>query len=559
MESRRRAQLGLVVVAVYLVAVATRLAPLHWSPLPATLDGFVYASHASAAVTTGQYPLVGNRADHLSSPVTLAVAALVTGVEPLTLAQGLYGIVGATTAIVAVLFATQLGRAREWHARRIAWVATLAGIGIAVDGLFVRRTGVPENEAFTLLVIPLAALALYRVLRGGSSQWLLSLLPLLVILPLTHTFSALVAALILSALVAAECVRTPDRATLLRAVGLVGGFWAFIIGYYSLAGRTALTVPYVDRVTAFPGLFVAWTVVLAVGVVWYQRTSRRLQRGLVLAPMALFFLLAVINRVRPVFPGTATTPVRVLVFVLPLAVVVLIAGRAAPRLGDRRSVGVILLATVAAPVSHVLFGLTASLTPDMFATVIRAQTFAHVPVVVIAAAGAVGLAARWDVPRADGPRSTGTRLARARPLVVVVLLVTLLATTPVAYVTLDTGFYPKGSTQSELAASGFHATYGTAAVTTDHKQGRITRSHFGASAARDPLVTWLDGGPPPESPLLSKRYWHTHGAHLWPAAPRAIPVARFECTLQQRDRVYHSSGIHDMALTLPGKTTATRC
>jgi len=61
-------------------------------------------------------------------------------------------------------------------------------------------------------------------------------------------------------------------------------------------------------------------------VVWYQRTSRRLQHVVILAPMALFFALTVINRVSTIFPGTANTPDRVLVFVLPLAVVVCAAG-----------------------------------------------------------------------------------------------------------------------------------------------------------------------------------------------------------------------------------------
>ena len=139
------------------------------------------------------------------------------------------------------------------------------------------------------------------------------------------------------------------------------------------------------------------------------------------------------------------------------------------------------------------------------------------------------------------------------------LAAALLATMPVAYITLDTGFYPKGSTESELAASGFHTTYSTVPVVTGHKQGRLTRSHFGADAAREPLVTWLDGGPPPASPLLSKRYWDTDGAHLWPAAPRSISESRFDCTLTRRNRVYHTSGVHEMTLTLPGQTATNHC
>jgi hypothetical protein len=180
-----------------------------------------------------------------------------------------------------------------------------------------------------------------------------------------------------------------------------------------------------------------------------------------------------ITCVSATFPGTANTPDRVLVFVLPLAIVVCAIGWAAPRLGDRQSVSVILLAMVAAPISHVLFGLTASLTPDMFATVIRAQTFAHVPVMIVAAAAAVGVAAWWDGTSvngtANGTSVRATLLAGARPFAVIMLAAALVAMMPVAYITLDTGFYPKGSTESELAASGFHATYSTVPVVTDQK------------------------------------------------------------------------------------------
>jgi hypothetical protein len=320
-------------------------------------------------------------------------------------------------------------------------------------------------------------------------------------------------------------------------------------------------VPYVGRVSAYPGLFLAWTVVLVVGVVWYQRTGGWLQRALFLGPLGVFFGVVLLNRVVSVFPGTARTPSIVLVLLVPLAITVAIAGWAAPRLGDRDSVAVVLLALLAAPVSHVLFGLTAALTPEFFATVLRAQTFGHVPMLVVASVGAVGAfgAQRVGRHRGDGGDAESTVAGGGRwrrRALVAVLALALVGTVPLAYVNLDTGSYPTGSTATEFAAAGFVATYGGVAAT-DQKQGRIIEAR-GGSATTEAVATWLDGGTPPETALVSKGYWTTTGAHLFPGAPRTVSSDRFRCTLTERNRVYHTDGIHAVSVTLPA-TGVSRC
>jgi len=550
----RKLRLGLIVVCVYAVAVATRLAPLHWSPLPATLDGYAYAAIAAETLTQGQIPLSGQRADHLNSPVVLGMASAITDIDPIYLAQALYGLVGAATALVAAVFGRRLARSLSLSHTRSEQVAILAGVAVAIEGLFVRRTGVPDNEAFTLLLVPLAALALFRYLRGRRRGWLVALLPLLVVLPLTHTFSALLGALTLTALAGAEILRRPTRRAGLPALALAGGFWAFMLGYYRLAAAGPLTVPYVGRLSAYPGLFLAWTVVLVVGVVWYQRTGGWLQRVLFLGPLGVFFGVVLLNRAVSVFPGTARTPSLVLFLLVPLVITVTIAGWAAPRLGDPDSVAVVLLVLLAAPVSHVLFGLTASLTPEFFATVLRAQTFGHVPMLVVASVGAVGMfgGRRVGQHREDGGKAETTAAGRKRwrrHALVGVLVLALVGTVPLAYVNLDTGSYPTGSTVTEFAAAGFISTHGGEA-TTDQKQGRIIEAR-GGSATTEAAAAWLDGGPPPETALVSKGYWTTTGAHLFPGAPRTVSSDRFSCTLTERHRVYHTDGIHAVSVTLP--------
>ncbi len=561
----RGVRLGLIAVCVYAIAVATRLAPLHWSPLPATLDGFVHANNAARTLAEGQVPLTGQRADQLTSPVMLGMASAVTDIEPLYLAQPLYGIVGAATVLVAVGFALRLARTRGWHPGRTASVVLLAGLAVAVEGLFVRRTGVPDDEAFTLLLIPLAAFALVQYLRGRHRGWLTALLPMLFILPLTHTFSSLIGALTLTALVSAELLRRPTWKTAPPAVGVAVAFWVFMAGYYEVATLSGLTVPYVGRVSSYPGLFLAWTIVLVLGMVWYQRTAGWVQRGVVLVPLGLFFAVMLINRAVSVFPGTPQTPLVVLALILPLAVPVAVAGWAAPLLGEHSAVGVVMLALLAAPVSHVLFGLTAALNPAFFATVLRAQTFGHIPVLVVAAAGAVGVlgGSTRVLRRSDLSVSSGDRVAsdggwsRGRTVMILVVVVALVGTAPVAYLNLDTGSYPTGATETEYAAAGFVATHGDEEVATDHKQGRLVGFRGGGAGVAS-LVSWLDGGSAPEAALVSKGYWTTTGAHLFPGAPRTVSERRFGCTLAERHRVYHTDGIHAISVTLPA-TGASVC
>ncbi|WP_226010848.1 sodium/phosphate symporter [Halomicrobium salinisoli] len=534
------------VVATLALGLLTRLAPLGWSPYPATLDGFEYARRAGDAIALGRLPLGQLRADSIASTLLVSTAAEVTATAPVRLVQPLFALAGAATVLLGFVFTRRLGRAWGWSPSRFGTAGVLAALALAVEGLFVRRTGVPDDDALTLLLIPLTVLVAHRLTRTGRLRWAVPLAALLVVVPLTHTFSTLVLALALAALLAVRLLEPGERGGTLLTGALVAGFWGYAAAYYEWADRLGLTVPYVGRVASHPGLFVAWVVLVVALALWFRRWSTRTQRLAVLAPLALFFTVVAANARITVFPGTARTPRLVLLLVAPLAVAALLGAWGSPLLARRRSTATVLLALLAAPVAQVLFSLTASLTPEFWATAMRAQTHLHVPVLVLAAGVVAG--------RVAGARRPQFGLRRfAGPALTVALVVSVAATLPVAYVDLDTGAHPSTTTAPEFEGAGFAATHVDGPWTSSHTLHRVGGFYFGGNATYRSTVTWLrgDGGPAPACPVLSERSWTTTGAHLFPAAPANISSGEYDRWLADGHLVYAASGRDPLALTVP--------
>jgi len=80
------------VVATLALGLLTRLAPLGWSPYPATLDGFEYARRAGGTLALGRLPLGQLRADSLASILLVSTAAEITATAPVRLVQPLYAL-----------------------------------------------------------------------------------------------------------------------------------------------------------------------------------------------------------------------------------------------------------------------------------------------------------------------------------------------------------------------------------------------------------------------------------------------------------------------------------
>jgi hypothetical protein len=545
----------LVGAAVLVVALVVRLVPLYWSPLPATLDGFDYVRIAAILIETGRFPLEGFRADKFVFSGLLAVASLALGEQPLYLAQWFVAVVGAFSCLIPVVLVREFGLGLGWPPTRVRYAATLAGFALALDGIYARRTGVPDEELLAYLMIPLLALALYRTLDRGRIAWLVVTLGLMLVLPLTHSFSTLIAALTVTGVITAYLTDVRQLRTWGLGIGLVGGFWIYFAAYYEFAARNELlTVAYVDRVTAHPSLFLAWLVVLVVGVAWWVRASESWQRATFLLPIAIGLLVIVANAFITVFPGTIQSPPLVLGLILLYVVPVTIAAVAVPRVTEYPPSGIVVGALLAAPVVNTYFSLTATLTPDFFGTVVRTQTFAHLSVMILAALAVVAIGTSGVfINRTGGRVRTAIRIG-----VVVLFVGAVVATTPLAYVNLDTGSVPSTTLQSEYAATQFVVRYVEGPVATDHTVTQLL-TFSGSEGAYFPTREWLVGGPIPACPLVSQRSWTATGAHLFPAAPEKISSERYRAGVAERHVVYTASGIDPVTLSLPRNGNATGC
>jgi hypothetical protein len=557
-----RAQWLLVIAAVIAVAIAARTGPLVWSPLPATLDGFRYVRLAERLLATGHLPTAAIESDELVFTLVLAAGSQATGVAPLALAQPLVTATGAAGPLVGAALVARLTREREWPSRRRLAAVALTGFGLALDGIFLRRTGVPDEEAFGLALVPLAVIAAHRYLATGRRGWGGVTGLLVVALPPLHNLSSLVGVLSVTGLVALHATRAATTATATRALGLGAAAWVVFLGYFELAARLGLELTFSGLLRPYPALFIAWVIALVAGVVWVRSTTSRLQRLGLFLPVGGCFVVLVVNAVRPVFPGTIASPPLILALLFGFAIPVAFAVGGTPMM--RRRSGLVVLATLVAPLVFIYYALSAALTPEFFSAVIRVQSYTHVPAFVLASVGV--LAATQRVRATSLP---GRRLLVGGLLVV--FAVGVAVTLPLGYLNLDTGSAPSTTFPSEYRATGFATTHADGQFATDQNFGQLisnghaplARPQLDPTAGRAtsaPTRTWLRGGPPPGCPLLSQQSWTRTGAHLYPAPPQTVAAPAYNRTLATRHVVYTTGGMDPVTLSLPAPgRTPTSC
>lgn len=545
MRSRRR-QLGVILAIILLLAFAIRGAPLYWSPYPSTLDGFGYAALARATIDSGSIPLSG-RADGLVFTSMLALVSSVLDTDPLRLIQPLASLVGAIACLVGVSVARRaVAETGRLPSIRSHTVAVVTGGLLAVEGLFLRRTSVPDEEIVGILLTIIITFALHLAYRTGEKRWYGIVGLLLGILPLLHTFTSLIVGLVVTALTARHVSRTLSVRSLLGGVCLAGGFWAYLAFYYRIVSDIlSFTVPYVNRVVAYPGLFIAWAIVLTVGVVWFQHTSSRIRQVTYLSIVGTFFAVVLVNAFTPVFPGTASTPPLVLGFVALLGVVAVAATASLDVLSSYRG-GAVLTALFAAPAVVIGFSLTASLTPEYFATAMRAQTFLHFPVLVLSAI---------TVTRLVSGHNLGTLHGVLAVVAAALIVLTVVASAPVAFVNMDTGSVPSTTLSSEYEGVTYAGTYGDQTWASDHSLTRVGSYIYGANTSVSPVASWLTGGPSPQCLVVSQSSWTTTGAHLFPSAPETVSEHTYRQWLGSRNVIYTSNGHDSLSVSLPTSET----
>lgn len=540
----RRRQWWLLVLAAVAVGTAARAAFLWWSPLPATLDGFAYARHAADMLATATVRVDGVAADELVMTTLLATASELTGIDPLYLAQPLVACIGGMSVVSAVVLVRGLGRDLGWTTRRTYYTAVVAALGLAVSGMYLRRTGVPDEEAIGLLLLPLFTLAAARVIATRRAAWLMVFTVLTAIYPPLHNLSSLVAAFTLTALATIHVLRARMLRDVMVPVGLTLGVWTYVFGFYGVAELVGLQLTYSGLISEHVGAFLAWLVVLVVGVLWLRSTSRRAIRTLFAVGIGAGFLAAGANLVTPVFPGTIETPPLILGLVALYVVPVALFAWWLPTIVREQGDAAVAVALLLGPVALGWFTFSTSLTPEFFDAVLRVQVHAHIAAFVLAAAGAVSLASR---------RKPAGRV------VVTALVVATVLSAPFAFVHIDTGTAPRTVHASEFDAVSFAVTGGQYAA--DHRLARVGSLYFDVpvSGSTGETYQWLGGGEPPDCLTLAQRTWTDAGAHFYPRPPRTLADARLDSYLASNSVVYSSGGVTETYGVLPRGESRTGC
>jgi len=529
-----------VVAIVLLWAVVARTAVLHWSPYPATLDGFFYVRSVEIVGATGHVPAPIDL-DRVVMTGFLAVARAVLGVAPLDLLQPLSAVLGVGPVLAGIVLVRRtVGDAHGVSVGQARVGVALAGGVLAVEGLFVRRTGVPDEELLGLFFVPLVAYTFHRWLRTEQLQWGIATSIVLTVLPATHSLSTTVALGTLGTIAVVHTSAEWRGSVLIRSFGgvLIGGAWAG--SYYWLALESpGVTVSYAGRLLASTRLLSAWMVLLAVGVVWFVRTSARIQRAIVGVLLMSWIGVLGVNLTAPVYSRTMPTPPLVLVLTLPLAGVVVTAALGIDRVADRSASGAAVLGLFVAPVVLVNYFLTAGGSPDLFGALLRVQTFAHLPVAVIA-----GILAATRFVGSTGV-SESVRWRRWGRVSFAVVLLCAVVTAPLGVMALDTATIPGTTTPQAFAGTGFAATHVSGSWASDDQVRQISRLYYGASARLDPVAGWSRGGSAPERPVLATPAWTRRGVHQYPRPPARVSEGRFETWRTRGQMVYTTGGAGD--------------
>ncbi|WP_458208914.1 sodium/phosphate symporter [Haladaptatus sp. NG-SE-30] len=529
--SNRRPYL-LVGVAVFMVAVAMRTIPLYWSYLPFNLDGFQFAAPARYALQHGHLPSAEPyfQPDKYSFSALLTIVSQVTGVSPLRIAQPLIAVIGAVPCLVAVILVRRIGMQRRWQVSQTRLTAAVAGLVLAVEGIYLGRSAAVTSEGAGIVFVAVLAVVFYRALRTGRFSWMLLSFVFVFLLPLTHVLATIEGALVVTALLSLSVRRFQVRD--LRFGGLlVGMFWLYLVGYYSILGMGEM-----GRLTAAPGLFVAWLVVLVVLSMWVPTTRTRLQRGLPLGLLIVGCAVFVANFFVPVFPGTAATPSLVLLLTAPVALSSIIASWGLPYVTTIDTDGEVVVALLFGPLALIGFALTGGLTVAYQDIVARGQIFLHLAAVVLAALAVVAV----------GNRSvTGSRfIGGLRATLIPFLVLSAVVSTPLAFLGLHATPAQPVTTPDEFEATTFATTHVPEAWSSDGHISRIASYYYPTrtNASYRPVYQWLYGNEqPPRCLVVSQSSWTTVGAQLFPAAPTQLKDERYTMWLLSRQVVYTTS------------------
>ncbi|WP_306059920.1 sodium/phosphate symporter [Natronococcus wangiae] len=467
-------------------------------------------------------------------PTLLSLTAIITDVAPLWLAQPIIAIVGAVPPVIAVLLVWRLASP---YARTdaILLAALAAGLTLALEGLYLRRTVTVSYEVLGILFVALVAIAAHRFCRTRRPAWGVATIAMLVVLPITHHLSTFMAALTVTSVVALAVARDGRRA-LTPGLLILASFWLYVLGYYALTRP-----PYSGDVAAKPGLFVAWMVIMAVGALWLANSSARSTRLTIGGVFVSGFAILGANAIWELFPATAATPFQLLVYMAPLTVLAALAVWGLPLgtglTGDRA----IVLALLVAPLAWTGFAITAGADPVYSLFARRGQTFVHLATVVCAGIAICALARRVN-PSRKRVVTVGLPL---------LLCVCALVSLPLAFAGLEALAYQGTTTSEEFSSATFATETLEDTWTSDDHITRVARNYYRTDASPQPAYDWLHSGGNFQCPTVMQASWQTVGAQQYPSSPIPLEPAVYQETIQTQHTVYVTTGSDPVTIVVP--------
>jgi len=518
----------------YAIALAARLVPLTFSPLPYNIDGFPLARISEGIATTGTWRIdpadVNNYNEKMPAFSLLwAAASMLGGLQPLAPVELVVVLITSLVVLPAYLIGVKAS------GRRLVGFA--AGLFVALFGSFLMLTSGVSKESIGLLVFPVAVLLFHE--RADRRKRALAFV-LLAFLPFLHHLTTLLTLGMVASLVvltqrrASSQGRFSVRALVLDiATGpaLAVPAWA----YYA-----AVDLPFLADLVAPEALalFLALVVLLTAAIAPMSRPARiRIGRRLVspathvILPPAVGVVVILANAQTSLFAGALPTQAAFLALQPAIAVLTafVLAGYQLVRRTSNRA-NDLVTSMLVAPVAMVLFGFLRGLDAESLVIVYRSIDFLDYALALLAA---VAFVAAWK----------GLRPHRAaRVALVGGFLAALLATTPMAWNTPAVFGVENTTTTDEFQALALLGSLGAKNVTTDQRLADIGAMWFGYTTDRSlPLKLRDNESTAGLDYAIVLERWSTVGAQVHPA-PNIILDPSVVDTFLSSNRVAYVAG-----------------
>jgi len=493
------------------VAIATRLVPLTFSPLPFGIDGFALGRISSDIAARGGWRI--DQADLNSYNQKLPGFSLlwsavtsVGGLSPLAHVQLVMPLLASLTVIPAYLLGVKA------TGRRLGGV--VAGLFIIFFGSFLLLTSSVSKESIGLLIFPVAVLLFLE--RRDPRKRALSVV-LLLFLAFLHPLTTLLTLGMTSALVVLAQRRAIARGRFSARSFALDVATGPALAIPAWAYYSAVDLPFLadllaaDALVLFLGIVVLLTaLIVPMGRPARPRIGQRfvspVARGVLVPAIGVLVVLG--NARNGLFAGAVATQAGLLQMLPAIGVLAAfaVAGYQLARRTTNR-INDLVVAMLAAPVVLILFGLLRGLDPESLLIVYRSVDFLDYAFAILIG---VAFVAAW---RWLGPWRP------AKAVLLAGFAAALLATTPMAWNTPAVFGVENVTTPQEFRALALLASFGAKNVTTDQRLAEVGAMWFGYVAdASLPIKLRDNTSLAGFDYAIALEQWTTAGAQVHPAA-----------------------------------------